>query len=93
MSSSAKHHPTTLLAKLLEPVGRCLTPDVARELVNLRVDLAVQERLDELADKSTEGTLTNDERAEYETYVHALNFISVLQAQARRLLKNTLLRH
>lgn len=80
---------TTPLAKLLEPVGRSLTPDVARELVNLRADPAVQERLDGLADKSTEGTLTEDERAEYETYIHAIDFISVLQAQARRLLKNT----
>jgi uncharacterized protein YnzC (UPF0291/DUF896 family) len=57
--------------------------------VNLRADPAVQERLDELADKSTEGTLTDDERAEYESYIHAIDFISVLQAQARRLLKNT----
>jgi uncharacterized protein YnzC (UPF0291/DUF896 family) len=82
-------HPITPLAKLLDPVGRSLTPDVARALVNLRADPAVQERLDELADKSTEGTLTDDERAEYESYIHAIDFISVLQAQARRLLKNT----
>ena len=88
MHESLSQH-TTPLARLLEPVGRSLTPDVARELVNLRADPTVQERLDELADKSTEGTLTDDERSEYETYIHAIDFISVLQAQARRLLKNT----
>lgn len=81
-------HPMTPLARLLEPVGRCLTPEVARKLINLHADPAMQERLDELADKSTEGTLTEDERAEYETYVHAIDFIAILQAQSRSLLNN-----
>ena len=31
---------TTTLARLLEPVGRCLTPEVAKALVNLRADPA-----------------------------------------------------
>ena len=39
--------------------------------------------MDELAEKSTEGTLTEDERDKYETYVRAINFIGVLQAKAR----------
>ena len=77
---------TTILARLLEPVGRCLTPEVARAIVNLRADLSVQTRIDELADKCTEGTLSAEEQSEYETYVHAIDFIAVLQAQARSLL-------
>jgi hypothetical protein len=36
----------------------------------------------------TEGQLSADERIEYETYVQALEFIAVLQAQARSLLTN-----
>jgi hypothetical protein len=36
----------------------------------------------------TEGQLSDDERTEYETYVQALEFIAVLQAQARSLLTN-----
>jgi len=77
----------TPLARLLEPVSRCLTPEVARRIVNLRADPVMQERLDELADKSTEGILTEEEREEYETYVHAIDFIAILQAQSRSLLK------
>ena len=88
MHESLDHH-ITPLSKLLEPVGRSLTPDVARKLVTLRADPTVQERLDELADKSTEGILTDDEHSEYEAYIHAIDFISILQVQARRLLKNT----
>lgn len=79
-------HTAGVLARLLEPVGHCLTPEVARALVNVHADAAVQARLEELAEKSSESTLTEEERAEYEAYVHALDFISVLQAQARRVL-------
>lgn len=77
---------TFTLARLLEPVGRCLTPEVATALVNLRADPALQNRIDELADKCTEGELSATERSEYEIYVHAIDFIAVLQAQARSLL-------
>lgn len=79
------HTDVISLARFLEPVSRCFTPEVARELLKLRADPAMQERQDELADKSTEGALSDEERIEYQTYVHAIDFISILQAQARRL--------
>jgi hypothetical protein len=78
----------SVLSRLLDPVGHCLTPEVAQHLVALQVDPAVQARLEELADKCTEDQLSADERTEYETYVQALEFIAVLQAQARSLLTN-----
>jgi hypothetical protein len=80
------NQPTAMLTRLLAPLARCLTPDVAKALVNLRADPSVQARLEELADKNTEGALTPTERDEYETSVRAIEFIAVLQAQARALL-------
>ena len=80
-------HRTVTLARLLEPVGRCLTPEVAKALVELQADPSVQVRIDELADKCTEGALSAAERSEYEAYVHAIDFIAALQAQARGLLE------
>ena len=71
------------LDRILDPVTQCFTPDVARRLSELRADTELQARLDELADKCTEGALTEDERSEYETYVRAGNLISILQAKAR----------
>jgi transglutaminase-like putative cysteine protease len=71
---------------MLDPVGRCLTPDSARQLVALRADPTDQARIDELADKSTEGQLSPEERAEYEFYIAANNVIAILQAKARRVL-------
>ncbi len=78
-----------VLDRLLDPVGRCLTPEVARALVALRLDPATQAHLDELADKSTEGRLSEAERAEYQAYVSALDPIAILQSKARRLLAST----
>lgn len=74
---------TAVLDEIFEPVSRCLTLDVARRIASLRATPKMQSRLDELADKSSEGTLTDAERDEYESRVRALNFIGVLQAQAR----------
>ncbi len=51
-------------------------------LVNFHADDATQERIDELARKANEGTLTNKERVEYEGYVEAGDLIALLQAKA-----------
>jgi hypothetical protein len=77
---------TSLLGRLLDMVSRCLTPEVARALVSLRADPEIQERIDELADKCNEGTLSPEERSEYEAFVSFSSFLALLQAKARQLL-------
>lgn len=79
---------TTFLDRLLDPVTESLTPEAARQLVELRADPRFQKRLDTLADKCTEGQLSPDEREEYETYVRAIHVVAILQAKARKLLAN-----
>ena len=74
------------LDRLLEPLSRCFTPEAAERLVHFRVDPQLQARIDELADKCTEGDLTEEERVEYESYVRRGNVIAILQAKARQLL-------
>ena len=74
------------LDRMLEPVGDCLTPEVAHRLIQLRADPQLQARIDELADRCTEGALTEEDGFEYETYVRAGNLIAILQAKARKLL-------
>ncbi len=76
---------TVYLDRLLDPITQCFTHAVARQIVDLKADDATQARLDELAGKSTEGRLSFEERAEYETYVAAMDVIAVLQAKARAL--------
>jgi hypothetical protein len=78
-----------MLDRLFDPLGEILTPDVARKLVNYRFDAKVQARIDRLARKCNEGQLTEGERREYESYVQAIDFIAILQAKARALLKRS----
>jgi hypothetical protein len=74
---------TRILDRLLEPVGRCLSTKAARELAGLRADEEAQARVRELAEKCNDGTLSADERAEYEACVMAANVVAILQAKAR----------
>jgi len=69
---------------MIEPVAECLTETAARKLVSLRADPELQARVDELADKTNDGTLTDDERAEYDRHLAAFHFVTILQAHARR---------
>ena len=65
-----------------------LTVDLAERIVDLRANRELQSRLDELGDKCNEGLLTPDEREEYEAYITANEYIAILQAKARSLLKH-----
>jgi hypothetical protein len=71
------------LNRLLDPVSRCFTNEGARELVNLRADAETQARVQELAEKCNEGTLSPKERSEYEAFVMAADIVAILQAKAR----------
>jgi len=73
--------------EMIEPVTRAFTREVAEALVNLRASPTAQARIAELAEKCNDGSLTAAERAEYETYVHVVDLIAVLQAKAQLWLK------
>jgi hypothetical protein len=73
----------SVLDRLLDPISRCLSPESARALVEMRADPIAQARIEELAEKCTEDHLTPQERQEYETYVHGGNVVAILQAKAR----------
>lgn len=75
------------LDRMLDPVTECLTPEVARRIVELRADSEVQSRIDDLAEKAGEGKLTADERDEYSALIEAIDVIGILQAKARRVLE------
>jgi len=79
---------TAVLDRLLDPLARSLTPDVAKNISELRADPETLARIAELADKCNEGTLSHKEKAEYESAVAVSSFIAILQAKARALLKN-----
>jgi hypothetical protein len=68
----------------VEQVRDVMTKDVAERLLAFRPDSAVQERIEQLAERANEGTLSAEEREEYEGYSRANKFIATLQSQARK---------
>src|ERR1700675_2566239 len=72
------------LERVLAAVGQCLDRQSAESLLRLRADAEMQWRIEELADKCTEGELTPEERDEYEAMIRVGNFVAILQAKARR---------
>jgi hypothetical protein len=70
-----------------DPLLDLLTVEQAKTLAAYGGDETLRAKIDELAGRNTEGQLTDEERAEYEGYVRANNFMSILQAKARKRLR------
>ena len=76
-----------IIDQLLDPVAKCFTVDVARQIATLRADPKTQALIDALAAKANEGDLTEDESAKYHSYVEMIDIIGILQAKSRVILK------
>ena len=82
-------HPLTE-ASILEQVVMAdhssMSPESARAILNLRFDAKATIRMNELAEKNREGTLTEVERREVDNYLKVGNFLNLMQAKARLVL-------
>jgi hypothetical protein len=72
--------------QLLSPITDHLTPEAAEEIVKFKIDAQTQAKVNELADRANEGLLTDEERAEYLSFVEAMDLIGILQCKARQML-------
>lgn len=75
---------TSVLDRMLDPLVRCFDAESAKRLLESSVDPLVQARVDVLAEKANEGLLTPEELAEYEVYINADDFISILKMKVGR---------
>ncbi len=76
-------HHFDALTRLLRPLRRELSVELANALVHLRADNETQTRYDELADRHTAGALTTAERAELASLVRANSLLAGLKIEAR----------
>lgn len=72
----------------VRPLMQIVLPEKAEAVIDFRADPELQGRIEELAEKSTEGQLTEGERSEYAGYVRANKFVAILQQHARRLIES-----
>jgi hypothetical protein len=82
----AKRTATELLGRVIAPLGRCLTPAAAKEIVSLQGDEMARRRIEQLAAKCDADALTPEERAEYQLFVEVGDLVALLQAKGRRYL-------
>jgi len=78
----------TALDGLFDTLSRCLDAESAQRVAEFRVGPAVQARIDQLAERANDGMLGGQERAEYEAFINAADFISILKLKARRQLNS-----
>jgi hypothetical protein len=77
---------TSYLDEYFEPVTSVFTRELAEKILSLQPDPKVVARVAELAAKSDDGTLSDEERDELEDYVDAGDLIALFKAKARRYL-------
>ena len=69
----------------VRPMMELVLPDKADAVLSFNPDPELQARIEELAHKSNEGQLTDEERREYTGYVRANKFVAILKRQAKQL--------
>lgn len=74
--------------KFLTHFTDTLTPDLAAQFSNMSSDAKFQARLDVLGAKANEGCLSDEERAEYDTYIEAMDVVAIMRARAAASRKN-----
>lgn len=77
---------TDFLSTYLDPIAEELTPQQAKKFLAATPAVKLIDRVEELGNKANAGTLTAEERAEYEYYLDVDEAVSLLKAKARRLL-------
>ena len=75
----------TAFERGVRPVAEMVFPDKAQVVLGFRPAPDLQARIEKLASKSTEGRLTEAERAEYAGYVQANKFVAILKRLAREM--------
>lgn len=77
---------TDVIDRMLDPVAQAFNTDAARRLADLRFDPELQRHIERLADLASEGQLTAEQRAEYDSVRNIGDVVSVLRIKARAVL-------
>ena len=80
---SASVTPAQFLSELVEPLGRALTPASARAILDVHASEGARQRIADLASRCNAGTLTPEEKAEYQLLVEVGDVMALLQTRAR----------
>ena len=77
-----------ILSRVIAPEAPTLPPDAAKILLSFDFPKDDRDRMEQLAEKACEGTLTPEEQAEIDCYERVGHFLSLLRSKARISLKH-----
>jgi hypothetical protein len=80
-------HQADILARVFRPEEADMSEDAARSLLKLTFSAEDRERMDALAAKAREGSLSDEEVLELENYERVNNLLGIMKSKARRCLK------
>jgi hypothetical protein len=83
MSSAATHHEADILSRVLSPTQPNLSSPLAKMILEFDFPSEDRERMNELADKARDGSLTGEEQAEIDACERVGHFLSLLRSKAR----------
>ena len=73
----------SIWARLMQAQRDELSPEVAEYLLSIGFGGSDRDRMQQLAERSESGILTEEERAEFDSYLHIGNLLAVMQSKAR----------
>ena len=88
MSTTIPSHEVEILARTIRPGNADLSEDAARSLLALKLIDSDRDRVNQLATKARQGSLTDLERVELDEYERVASLMELLQSKARLSLKS-----
>ena len=76
-----------ILGRLLQSREN-MSRDVAEYLLSIDFEAADVDRMNLLSERARAGTLTEEETAELDSYLHVGSLLAILQSRSRRFLKS-----
>jgi len=78
---------STILTRVIRPEEGDMAPELARYVLGLDFTAADHDRIAALSARAQEGTLSPEEAAELDGYLHVNDLLSILQSKARHSLR------
>src|ERR1035438_8610988 len=70
-------------ARLMRAQNDALSADTAKFLLSIDFEDDDRKRMMELAERCEAGTLTGQDQAEFDSYLHVGNFLAIMRSKAR----------
>lgn len=86
-TATTPDHGSEILARMIKPEQGSLSPDAAKSILCIRLASDDCDRVNTLAAKARDGTLTGDERVELDEYERITALLELMQSKARLSLK------